>query len=153
MNSNNHAEPAHGSSSPQDIQDFLKHLKTRDTEEVLGTSASHTLAGAIGQATAVTVALMVIFTFGPMVVSSPPAAPAPTAKSPEVRAETPEPARTPATPTTPTPPTVAATTPATPANAKDAMDKIGANDTKQASPKVNPLDKSVDDLFKDLDKK
>lgn len=157
---NNHAEPPGTCSSPSEVRAFLDQMKNRDTEEALGTMGSHTLTGAMVQATVITVVLLILCTFGPMVMSSSEPAPPPSAaRTPEVKTETPEPAKTAATTTTPpttnppatTQPNAKAAT--TPPNAKDVMDKIGANDTKQASPKVNPLDKSVDDLFKDIDKK
>jgi hypothetical protein len=160
MNStNNHAESPNRTdscASASEVRDFLKHMKGRDTEEVLGTQDSHSLAGAMVQATIITVVFMVVFTFGPMVWSTPHTDATPAAKPADAKVDTPQPSKVAETPA-PAPSTTAAIPPATanpqPPNAKDALDKIGANDTKKASPKVNPLEKSADDLFKDLDKK
>src|SRR5262249_15042342 len=98
------------------------------------------------------------FTFGPPLWSkATPAsdtAPKPAASPKETaKTETPEPAKTtPAQPTTPDNTKTAADSSKPPVS-KEALEKLGVTDTKKGDPKSNPLDKGIDDLFKDIDKK
>ncbi len=144
--------------APAEVREFLQQIKGKDPDELLGTNAQGSLSLAMIQATIITVVVMIASTFGPYVWSMVAPAHKHDDKKPDtdVKVETPDPVKPAATPTMPaTAPTVA---PATadknrPTTNKEFIDKIGANDVKPANPKVNPLDKSTDDLFKDLDKK
>jgi hypothetical protein len=153
--SNNHSEqPASGRAcvSPTEVRDFLQRMKTRSPDEVLGTEANRGLAKALAWSTLLCVLALVVFT-APFARSKPSAAPKPDTKGPiekDVTAETTEPTKLPSPP--PSSPTLAKDKTKPPAG-KDFLDKIGATDTKQANPKVNPLEKTADDLFKDIDNK
>jgi hypothetical protein len=158
--SNNHSEPvatshaANGNSSDE-VRDFLETIKCKDPDKVLGVEATRGLTRAMVQSAAVTVVAMIVFTAWPyfrgkLTAATKPAAP-PAEK--EVRTETPEPTKTPATTVATPAPTPPATSKTPPAADKGFLDKIGATDTKPANPKVNPLEKTTDDLFKDIDKK
>lgn len=143
---------ANATASVSELQEFLRGLRGKDPHEILGAITQSGLVRATVQATIGTLIVIVLFTVGPYLVAKqfPPtakAAPAPTPAS-----------------TTPTPAAAAAspaagpnTDPATPssssspaANATTVLNKLGENETKKASPKVNPLDKKDDDLLKDL---
>jgi hypothetical protein len=151
--SNNHSEqPSRACASPTEVRDFLQRMKTRRPEEVLGTEANRSLALALVWSTFVCALALVVFTV-PWALSKSSKAARPDTKralDKEVTAETPEPAKSaPAPP----PPDVAKDKAKPPPAGKDFLDKIGATDTKPANPKVNPLEKSADDLFKDIDNK
>jgi hypothetical protein len=154
MNSNNnHSEQSSRTcASPTEVRDFLQRMKTRSPEEVLGTEANRGLAMAMVWSTLACGLALVIFTAAPWALSKPAAAKPDTKRAldREVTAETPEPTK--AAPTPP-PPDVAKEKTKPPPAGKDFLDKIGATDTKPANPKVNPLEKSADDLFKDIDNK
>ena len=162
--SNNHTDPVstHPSragtcASSDEVRDFLQKIKCNDPEKVLGVEATRSLTTAMIQSTVITVLAMVLgTTVLPYIWPKSSASTRPETKpaEKEVKAETPEPTRTPpaavATPTTPD--KDKGKTPATGTD-KGFLEKIGATDTKPANPKVNPLEKTTDDLFKDIDKK
>ena len=158
--SNNHSDaaprPAAGT-APAEVRDFLEGMKSKDPDQILAGAATFSLSTAMAQATVITIITLAAFTVGPLVYgkmrsgeSDKPLIVSPGELDAAIGKE--EPAKTPATPapsTAKTPSTAKATAPPT---GKEFLEKIGATDTKTASPKVNPLDKSADDLFNDIDK-
>jgi hypothetical protein len=148
--------PANCHPDPNNVRDFLQQLKNRNPDEVLGSGARQGLGAALIQATIITAVTLVALTVGPLLYNqAAPAAkhtPEKDAKVAEPEAKTATPAPSPAPTVTP-PATTKGTTSAEKDKDKDFLNKIGATETKKAPPKVNPLEKSADDLFKDLDKK
>lgn len=162
--SNNHPESstsqvgqarANTATSVAEVTDFLRRLQGKDPQEFLEVSSDNTLGRAIVQATVASVLLLMLLTVGPYLwgqifPDAPPkgesakqaekAAPKEAPKSEAPAAETSAPAKT-------------ADSAKKPPVSKDALDKLGVTDTKTSSPKVNPLEKSADDLLKELDKK
>ncbi|MFO1043691.1 MAG: hypothetical protein U0941_18060 [Planctomycetaceae bacterium] len=135
-----------GSASLDELREFLKTLKARSPQEVIGIVKTSLLIQSLAISTVATVALLAAFTVGPYMVYGPKKPATPTAK-PAAVASTPE-ASKPAEPTA-----AAGTTPATPAagapDAEKAAKVMGLDETKPADPKKNPLDKP--DLDKLLD--
>lgn len=127
-----------------ELREFVHHLRGKSPQEVLGAVANSGLAQGVGLASVGTAIVMAVFTVGPYLVYGKPSTPA--AKK--------EAATAAAAPVTDT--TAAATAHATdkeaPAskdaasNAQQTLDKMGESETKQADPKVNPLD-NLDDLL------
>lgn len=170
MHENHHDNPTalapSKASSAAEVNQYLQHMQERNPEELLGVDAKAGLMRATIQATIISVAILVACTLVPYWFpglfsrTATPSKPAEQArddkpadksetkeapvatKSEPAKTATPEPTKT-ATDTSKTKQTVS----------KEAIDKLGVNDTKAASPKVNPLEKSADDLLKDLDKK
>jgi len=164
--SNNHPDySSHPMSQAPEValSRLLQEVGTANPEELLGAGAHTSLAAAMVQATVLTALLMVGLTFGPYLwsMTSPAAASKATPTTPEETAKAaPTAPATPATPatsdkgkTTPEAPKPALAAKDAPVVSKEAVDKLGVNDTKKTDPTVNPLDKSTDDLFKELDKK
>ena len=147
---NNHAE-AHSPpyQTAAEAGALVSQGKRKDPNEVLGIVSQSGLGVAIVQATFLTVLVLIGCTVGPYVWSKQHPAESKTAADKEAQVEKPEPPK-PAPPKEPTKPETG-TTKAPPDKAF--LDKIGATDTKPANPAVNPLDKSADDLLKDIDKK
>lgn len=161
--SNNHPEAVSNSrgqsgvatlTSAAEVNDYLKHMRERDPQELLGVDAQSGLVRATIQATVISVIALAALTVGPYWWEklTPPSKPAEQAretpkaenkdvatKSEPTKPATPEPAKTAENKKEPV--------------SKDALDKLGVNESKTASPKVNPLEKSSDDLLKELDKK
>lgn len=140
--------------SAAEVREFLQHVKEKDPQEILGADKQSSLGVAMLQATVLTVVIMVAWTAGSYLWSQVAAASGKPAAvktaEPEGKAEPAEPVKAPTTAATAAPaPDKGKTTTVS----KETADKLGVNDTKVAPAKVNPLDKSADDLFKDLDKK
>jgi hypothetical protein len=136
--------------------ELAQHLRSRSAEEVLGPVAKGTLPRDVSLATAGTLILMLVLSVVPYALRGHAAdKPAVQAEDPATKVETPAtkaapPAAVPGTPATAPAPAAVATTPDKPAGKNDAvLDKLGM-DTKKSDPKANPLDKSADDLLKDL---
>lgn len=159
------APRSHLAASAGELQEFLQHLHGKNPHEILGAITQSGLARAFVQATLGTMVLVLVFTIAPFLIAKQfpttsaenPAPAAETATSPASSPPTAgNPAMNPgaavASPANPATPT-ALGTPATPsgnASPTEVLDKLGENITKPASPKVNPLDKKDDDLFKEL---
>lgn len=146
--------------SASELNHFLQQMRDKSPRDVLGAVSQSGLARAVFQATVGCIVIMIVFTVGPYLWSKsfPAAEKKPVAKAAEQpaapadtkKAETPA-----ATPGIAPDKGTAASKTDNPKQtvSKDALDKLGLTETKTGSPKVNPLDKSADDLLKDLDKK
>jgi len=132
--------------SAAELREFVKHLRGKSPQEVLGAVANSGLIQGVALSTVGTIILMVAFTAGPYFLYGKPK-PKP---SPEKTAEA-----TTDTGTGPqatgndikSPPTADAKPNSQQTNAQQALDKLGETEVKAADPKVNPLDKDVDDLL------
>lgn len=148
----------HARATAAEVNEFLQRLKGKNPQEVLGIAAESGLVRAVIQATVGTLVLLVVFTVVPYTLSKQAPAkkaaapakvePAEQAAKPANAAPTPAPA-SPAAPVAAVP----GAEPQQPPVSEKALEKLGTTETKQSSPKVNPLEKSADDLLKDLDKK
>ncbi len=141
---------ANSTASAAEMREFVKQLRGRTPQEVIGLLAQSNLLRATLQATAGIAVLMLLFTLLPAIVGG--GKPAPVAKPAPSNTVAPAPSTTPEA-------KVAAKDAAKaekdgkPKDAKvgkDALEKLGVNETKTADPKKNPLDNSVDDLFKGI---
>lgn len=145
-----------------ELNQFLQQMRDKSPREVLGVVSQSGLTRAVFQATIGCIVMMFVFTVGPYLWSK--TFPAPE-KKPAAKAAD-QPAATADSKKPETPAAAPATTPSAapdkgttasktdkPTVSKEALDKLGLNETKTGSPKVNPLEKSADDLLKDLDKK
>ena len=134
-------------STTAELREFVHNLRGKSPQEVLGAVANSGLAQGVGVATFGTIVVMAVFTivpyymYGGMAAAKAKlaAAAAATAKAESESANAAE--------------STAATTEKTKAASKDAssnaqqtLDKMGESETKQADPKVNPLD-NLDDLL------
>ena len=138
--------------APAGVIDTLRHLRARSPQESLGVESNRGLFKAFVLATLLTGVALAALTVGPyywnkLKPAAPPAAPAnPADSSPTPPAPAPAPSTTPdqtakgpnANPVTPKP------------KGKDVTDVLGESGVKTGTPKVNPLDKKDDDIFKEL---
>ena len=128
-----------------ELQAFLRELKGKSPQEMLGLVAGSQLVRCIGLSTALVAATILIFTAVPYFLAKDGA---PVAVQP---AATPVPASVPATPPVPaapeTPP--AEVKPAPPA--ADALSNLGIGGEISAPPDKNPLENRTDDFLKDLE--
>jgi hypothetical protein len=141
-----------GNASLAELRDFLKGLKTRTPQEVIGIVSTSLLVQSLAISCVVTIGLMVVFTIVPYLVygpnqpqsaSSKPAKPATTAGSEAKSAANETPGATAVASDTANP------TANSGADAAKAAKVMGLDETKPADPKRNPLDKP--DLDKLLD--
>jgi|GEM_PF-477584 len=150
--------------SAGELNEFLQHLRGKTPQEILGAITQSGLARAFVQATIGAVVLVVVFTIVPFLIAKQFPATMETSSNAPVTATASTPTPGPATNPNPNSNTAAATatvssgsgaasTPAGKASATEVLDKLGENITKTSSPKVNPLDKKDDDLFKELNGK
>lgn len=147
---------ANATASAGELQEFLQRLRGKDPREILGEITKSGLVRATVQATIGTLIVIVLFTVGPYLVdkqfpATAKATPKPAATTTPAAA-TPTPAAT-ASAETPAATSASTSTPASTsptANPTAVLNKLGENETKKASPKINPLDKKDDDLLKDL---
>ena len=149
----------HGSiASANELKEFLRTVKGRSPDQLLGVVAQSELFLATITATVGTVILMAILTVGPYLMGVEPV----TAHPVQAKAAAPEaaPAATNPTPAAVAAPTDPAAKPAVtnpgdkpPLSTKDeAVKKLGVGEVKNADPKSNPLDGKGDDLLKGVDK-
>jgi hypothetical protein len=136
----------HGSASVAELREFLKTLKARNPQEVIGIVSSSLLIQSFGIACVITIALMALLTAGPYFLYGPPKAksvaakPAPSQSKPTAEAP-------PAADATAQPATQAATAP----DAEKASKVMGLDEAKSTDPKKNPLDKpEIDKLLDGL---
>ena len=123
--------------SVQEIQAFLRELKGKSPQEMLGAVASNSLFRSLTISTAIIVGGILLFTAIPYLTADEkpvkPVAENVTAK------EKPEPAAVPETPV-----------PEIPA-APDPLSKLGVGEEIAAPPGTNPLEDNGDDFLKDLE--
>lgn len=125
----------------EEIRAFLTTMRGKSPKEMLGVIASSTLMKSITQAAIATGAVLLAFTLGPFIwnsifpkVKSTPVPPPPLAT---------QPAPTHAKATEPEKPKEPAASPKT-------IDTLGIGEQKSAPSNVNPLEKSSDDILKEL---
>lgn len=135
-----------GRASVAELRDFLKTLKARNPQEVIGVVSTNLLIQSLVLSCILTVLILAVFTVGPYLAYGPGTAAAP--KRPAAA-----PAASPTTPARPdeTQRATAAATPESPAtpDVGRAAKALGIDETKPAEPGKNPLDKP--DLDKLLD--
>jgi len=144
------------SASLAELREFIAQTRGRSPQEVLGMVAGSQLTRCIGWAAVGTLVVLIVFTIGPYLYNGPPAGarrtakPAATARptaapAPAAPAQTPkgEPAQA-AAPATGGP---AAQPKPAPADTEKAVKIMGLGDTKEADPKKNPMEKSLDNLL------
>lgn len=127
--------------SAAELREFVQNLRGKSPQEVLGTVANSGLIQGVAISTIGTILLMALFTAGPYFLFGKPVVKSKSDKPAEVSNEPKEVAK-------PTPADSKAAISSDPkANAQKTLDKMGESETKMADPKVNPLDKEVDDLL------
>lgn len=136
-----------GSASVAELREFLKSLKARNPQEVIGIVSSSLLVQSLGISCVITALGMALLTAGPYYLYGPPKPKSVAGKS--VAASTNRPAAEGAAATGNTSPTG---TPASGApDAERAAKAMGLDETKSADPKKNPLDKpDIDKLLDGL---
>ncbi len=134
-----------------ELREFVATLKGRSPAEVLGAIGESSLFQGIVQATIGCVILLVVFTVGPYLWYGPAEAATPEAEASVATAAEP------AAAATPNPATADANTAESPAtgeagsDVKKAAKAMGIDETRQADPKSNPLDKNLDSLLDGVD--
>lgn len=131
-----------------ELREFVRNLRGKSPQEVLGAVANSGLAQGVALATFGTVVLMAVFTIVPYYVYGGKAAAAAAlaakkeaAAKAEAAAAAEEAAKADATASKAKPAAKDASS-----NAQQTLEKMGESETKQADPKVNPLD-NLDDLL------
>lgn len=134
-----------GAASVAEMKTFLKSLKSRNPQEVIGIVSSNLLVQSLGIACAATALFMFVFTVGPYLIYGPPVAKAKPSKPAS---------HSMATGGNPSPADGAAGTGTTTSglpNAEQATKVMGLEETKSADPTKNPLDKpDIDKLLDGL---
>lgn len=146
---------SNGAASTAEIQEFVRQLRGKPTQEVLGMVAQSGLTQGIIVALVLTVAGIGLMTVGPYMMGKGEApAKKPVAQAASDKKSTPQAAA--ATPATEVQSATADASPPTgkgepsAANKADVLSKLGLDETKVADPKKNPLEDKADDLLKDL---
>ena len=134
-----------GTASVAELREFLKSLKARNPQEVIGIVSSNLLVQSLGLACVITAIFMVVFTvgpymvYGPMTSKGPPKKPAAPAVATDGNRSASEGASTPGATSTGQP------------DAERASKAMGLDEAKPADPKKNPLDKpDIDKLLDGL---
>jgi len=129
-----------GSASLAELKEFLGSLKGRSPQEVVGIVSTSMLVQSMVVSTLATLGILAVFTIGPYLVygppkekrtaaAPPPAAAAPATAAPATTAETGKPGEV------------------TEEGKAQALQKLGIDETKTSDPKVNPLEKNLDNLL------
>ncbi|MBI1314759.1 hypothetical protein GC176_25985 [bacterium] len=137
------------SATAAELREFVATLKGRSPAEVLGAIGESSLFQGIVQATIGCVVLLVVFTVGPYLLHGPAEASTPDAKA-AVADTAAEPVATTADNAAPANGLATAKTEAsaeTGADVEKAAKAMGIDETRQADPKTNPLDKNLDSLL------
>ncbi|MDB5388513.1 MAG: hypothetical protein JWM11_4159 [Planctomycetaceae bacterium] len=124
-----------------ELREFVQNLRGKSPQEVLGAVANSGLVQGVAISTLGTFLLMAVFTAGPYFMYGKPAPKAKAEKPAEVSSVDKDAAKPAAADSK------AANSPDAKANVQKTLDKMGESETKMADPKVNPLDKVVDDLL------
>lgn len=131
-----------GGATVDELRAFLKQLKGRSPQEMLGIVAASQLVRAIGVSTAVVVAGLIVFTAIPYAMGGD------EEPTQEATTQPPVPQKAPAQPS----PTSTPSKPdggTVPENAN--LGKLGVDETKEAPPNVNPLEEKKDGFLDGLD--
>jgi hypothetical protein len=133
------------SATVTELKAFLKDLKGKSPQEMLGVVAGSQLVRAIGLATVIVLLVSLVFTAVPYAMGdrdkeeiATKESSAPSAAEPAI----PKPAPTPS----PTAPAVAQPSPTTPD-----LSTLGVNEERKAPPNKNPLESKKDDFLKGLE--
>jgi len=133
------------SATVTELKAFLKDLKGKSPQEMLGVVAGSQLVRAIGLATVIVLLVSLVFTAVPYAMGdrdkkeiATKESSAPSAAEPAI----PKPAPTPS----PTAPAVAQPSPTTPD-----LSTLGVNEERKAPPNKNPLENKKDDFLKGLE--
>ena len=130
-----------------ELREFVHNLRGKSPQEVLGAVANSGLAQGVGLATFGTIVLMAVFTVVPYYVyGGKAAAKAKQAAAVAAAAKAETDAANTAESTATTTEKSAKVSKDASSNAQQTLDKMGESETKQADPKVNPLD-NLDDLL------
>jgi hypothetical protein len=151
----------HGGATAAELRDFVRQLKGKNTQEVLGLVAQSGLLRATVLASVATVALVLVLTLVPYAMAkfSPPEQPAAAAPSAAAATDTAAPPADAGTATDQPPAGTAGSDTATvptvgganqPQANDDLLDALGEGDTLESDPDNNPLEESQDDLLDDL---
>ena len=137
---------AHSGATAAELREFVKQLRGKAPQEVIGVIAQSDLIRATAMAAVGTVVLMIVFTVLPMLFKGSKGATEPTA--PAAAASDGNKATTPVVKNDDSKTTV--TPPVAKSKEQEAADKLGIGETKTLDPKKSPLDSVGDDLFKDV---
>ena len=130
-----------------ELREFVHNLRGKSPQEVLGAVANSGLAQGVGLATFGTIILMGVFTVLPYYMyGGKAAATAAAKKATAAAAAAPDPVTDRTAAAAPTDDKGAPASKNASSNAQQTLDKMGESETKQADPKVNPLD-NLDDLL------
>ena len=121
----------------QEIQEFLRELKGKSPQEMLGLVSASGLFRAILMSTALVAGAILLFTIIPFFMAD---------EKPQTESENPTVQNEEKTPELPTPPTKPETS-----TAPEPADTLGIGDELPAPPNVNPLENTSDDFLKDLE--
>jgi hypothetical protein len=129
-----------GAASLEELKEFLGNLQGRSPQEVVGIVSTSLLVQSMVLSTVGVLAVLAIFTVGPYFVYGPPkekrtAAAPPPAAAP-VEAAAPSEAGKAGEPSE--------------ADKTKALQKLGVDETKDADPQSNPLEKNLDKLLDDV---
>lgn len=138
-----HRLKTNGAEAAAELAEFLKKMRGKSPQEMLGLVAQSGLMQGVVQATVWTIVLMALLTVVPYGLAKAfPTAPKAVAESAAEKA----PAKA-----APKSDETGETGPTDPASkAAKALKKMGEDDTKTSSPARNPLENATDDLLKDL---
>lgn len=137
-----------GAASMEELREFLKTLKARNPQEVIGIVKASLLIQSLAISCVGTVVMMAVFTVGPYMIYGPNKPPTPGGKPAAAVAAAPD-VNKPADGTAAAPANSTGTPSAGTPDAEKAAKAMGLDETKPADPKKNPLDKP--DLDKLLD--
>jgi cytoskeletal protein RodZ len=141
---------ADGSATAGELREFIGRMRGKSTQEVLGVIAQSGLVRSVAVSTLCFAVLIAIFTVGPFLLKSKEATAS--AKS-AGGSKQPATSATAAQTATPTPAgdtaasAVDGSQPPSPTDAAAAASAMGLDETKQAPPNENPLEKNLDNLL------
>jgi len=155
-----HTLKAGSTASVEELREFVRQLRGKDPQQMLGIVAQSGLLMGVVHATVLTVVVIGIFTIGPYLFYKAEPAAVVTQAAPEAASPAKQTADSPKSqPATSTP---VAEPSATVSNDKSkpaaadgidkgkALEKLNMSEAKKADPNANPLENKADDLLKDL---
>ena len=137
-----------GGATIEELREFLKTLKARNPQEVIGIVKASLLIQSLVMSCIATAAILVVFTVGPYLIYGP-NKPAKSGAKPALAATASDSGKSAPDPAAASTATVTGSTPSGAPDAAKAVKAMGLDETKPADPKKNPLDKP--DLDKLLD--
>lgn len=142
-----HRLKTNGAEAAAELSEFLKKMRGKSPQEMLGIVAQSGLATGVAQATVGAIVLLAVLTVVPYGLAKA-FPPAPKAVAENNAEETPAAKAAPKGEAGPATVDVGGNDQTS--KAAKAATRMGENDTKSASPTFNPLENSSDDLLKDL---